>query len=76
MSLFVMIPKTEFHLAPRLYRAAELAAEGLSNREIAEAMNLSVNTIKQYIHETNQLLGTHNRTQIAAWFWQQKIGAA
>ena len=40
--------------------------EGLSNREIADAMHLSVNTVKDYLDGLMEKTGIHSRTALAA----------
>jgi DNA-binding NarL/FixJ family response regulator len=41
-------------------------AEGFSNREIAEKLDLSENTVKVHVHAVLKMLGAKNRTQAAA----------
>lgn len=43
-----------------------LVAEGFSNREIAEKLDLSENTVKVHVHAVLKMLGAKNRTQAAA----------
>ena len=40
--------------------------EGLSNREIAEKMYLSPNTIKEYLDDLMDQTGIHSRTALVA----------
>ena len=40
--------------------------EGLSNREIAEKMNLSPNTVKDYLDDLMEKTGIHSRTALVA----------
>ena len=40
--------------------------EGLSNREIAEKMNLSPNTVKDYLDDIMERTGIHSRTALVA----------
>ena len=40
--------------------------EGLSNREIAEKMNLSPNTVKDYLDDILERTGNHSRTALVA----------
>ena len=46
-------------------RVFQLLAEGMSNREIAGAINLSENTIRNYVSMILNKLGLSNRTEIA-----------
>ena len=43
-----------------------LLTEGLSNREIAEKMYLSPNTVKEYLDDLMERSGIHSRTALAA----------
>ena len=45
-----------------------LIAEGMSNKEIAQKVNLSVYTVKSHIHNVMEKLALHSRLQIAAHF--------
>jgi len=44
----------------------ELIAEGLSNKEIAQRLNLATYTIKSHVHNILEKLALHSRLQIAA----------
>jgi len=46
-------------------RVFELLAEGMSNQEIADTINLSQNTIRNYVSMILDKLGLSNRTEIA-----------
>lgn len=46
-------------------RVFELLAEGMSNKEIAETINLSPNTVRNYVSMILDKLGLSNRTEIA-----------
>ena len=45
----------------------ELIADGLSNKEIAEKLHLSVYTIKSHVHNILEKLALHTRVQIAKY---------
>jgi DNA-binding CsgD family transcriptional regulator len=47
-------------------RVAALAAEGLTNREIAARLHVSVNTVERHLAHVYAKLGVHSRTQLAA----------
>jgi two-component system nitrate/nitrite response regulator NarL len=52
-------------LAPRERQIAELVAQGLRNREIAERLTMSEGTVKVYLHGIYQKVGVDNRTGLA-----------
>lgn len=52
-------------LSPREIEVALNIAEGRTNKEIAETLNISVGMVKNHIHTLNIKLRTSNRTEIA-----------
>jgi two-component system response regulator DevR len=60
-------------LTPQEKRILELVVEGLTNREIAEQMNLSEKTVKNYVSSMLAKLGLASRTQ-AAVFATRRVG--
>lgn len=48
-----------------------LIAEGMSNKSIAQKLNLSTYTIKSHVHNVMEKLALHSRLQIAAHFHKQ-----
>ena len=46
-----------------------LAAEGLSNKEVAQRLKISPITVKVHLHHVFQKLAIHNRTRLAALVW-------
>lgn len=58
-------PETsEFQLPPQLSRTLDLLEGGLSNKEIAKRLNVSVGTAKNYVATTLRRLGISRRTQL------------
>jgi DNA-binding NarL/FixJ family response regulator len=49
-----------------------LIAEGMSNKDIADNLNLSTYTVKSHIHNIMEKLALHSRLQIAAHFHKQR----
>jgi non-specific serine/threonine protein kinase len=54
-------------LTGREHETALLIAEGKSNREVAEAMTVSVKTVESYVTRIMRKLGLDSRVQIANW---------
>jgi DNA-binding NarL/FixJ family response regulator len=52
-------------LSPRESEVASLIAEGLSNKEIAERLFLSVGTVKDHVHNILKATGLPNRAAVA-----------
>ena len=50
----------------------ELAAEGLSNREIAARLVISPRTVESHVQNVLNKLGFNNRALIAAWMAEQR----
>lgn len=47
-------------------RVIELIADGRSNREIGEAIHLSVNTVKDRVSKVMRVLGARSRSEVVA----------
>jgi DNA-binding CsgD family transcriptional regulator/tetratricopeptide (TPR) repeat protein len=58
-------------LTRRETEITRLVAEGLTNREIAERLVLSVRTVETHIDRVLGKLDFHSRTQLAAWVFQE-----
>ncbi len=56
-------PMTGWTLTPRQQQVLELLVQGKSNREIAEAMGLSENTVKVHLVTIYRVLGVSSRTE-------------
>ncbi len=65
----------EIALSPREREVADLVAEGLTNREIAERLVISERTAEGHVEQIRNKLGFHSRTQIAGWVERQRTGA-
>jgi two-component system nitrate/nitrite response regulator NarL len=50
-----------------------LVGEGLTNRNIARQLNLSENTVRNYVFRIFDKLGTSNRVELALYAFQQKM---
>ena len=58
-------PSGEGQLTPAELRVAELAAEGLSNKEIARELVVTVRTVEAHLKNAYGKLGVRSRTQLA-----------
>lgn len=54
-------------LTPREREVLRLLAQGADNRQIAEALVVSENTVKTHIHNILEKLGLQSRSQLAAY---------
>ncbi|OLC55508.1 MAG: hypothetical protein AUH85_09110 [Chloroflexi bacterium 13_1_40CM_4_68_4] len=61
-------------LSPREREVADLVAEGLTNREIAERLVISERTAEGHVEQIRNKLAFHSRTQIAGWVERQRAG--
>ncbi|MCE3225441.1 MAG: devR [Nitrospira sp.] len=57
-------------LSPQEQRVLALVAEGLTNKEIAAALNLSDKTVGNYLSNIFQKLHVTRRTQAAMYYTQ------
>ena len=60
-------------LTKREFEVASLVAEGLTNREVAGRLHLSVRTVDVHLDHVLTKLGFHNRSQLVAWAYEEKI---
>jgi DNA-binding CsgD family transcriptional regulator len=60
------LPRRHPRLTPRQDAVARLAAQGLSNREIAEALRTGEAAVRKHLKALNLLFGVANRTAMAA----------
>jgi DNA-binding CsgD family transcriptional regulator len=66
-------PRTQPRLNSSQQEILRLMAEGLSNKEIAERVHLSENTVKSHIQAILQKLGVRNRVQAAVRGYQGRM---
>ena len=59
-------PSREGELSAAERRVAELAASGLANKEIAQALVVTVSTVEYHLSRTYAKLGIRSRAQLAA----------
>jgi DNA-binding NarL/FixJ family response regulator len=63
-------------LSRREREIAELVAEGLTNRQIAERLFLSERTAQNHVQHILDKLGLNNRSQIAVWIERRRVESA
>ncbi len=56
--------QSNYHLSPRQQEILSLVSRGLTNKEIANAAYLSVNTVKTHLRRIYQELGVNSRREI------------
>lgn len=66
-------PGTSAPLSSREMAVAELVARGMSNREIAAALVISVRTVQGHVENILRKLGFGSRAQVAAWVAQRGV---
>ncbi len=59
-------------LTRREWDVAELVAQGLTNREIAERLFLSERTVENHVQHILTKLNLSNRSQVAVWVTSRK----
>jgi two-component system nitrate/nitrite response regulator NarL len=59
-------------LTPRESEVLELVAQGLSNKEIAGKLVISVNTVRSHLRFILDKLHMNNRVQAALWYQKKK----
>jgi DNA-binding NarL/FixJ family response regulator len=59
-------------LTAKQERIAYLVAQGLHDREIAEILALSVNTVKNYVVRIFDRCGVFSRVELALWFEKRR----
>ncbi|MCW2834872.1 MAG: LuxR family transcriptional regulator [Nocardioides sp.] len=68
-------PGRDEGLTPREAEALSLIAGGFSNREVAERMTLSPNSVKSYIRTAYRKIGVNSRSQAVLWAMTNGLGS-
>jgi pimeloyl-ACP methyl ester carboxylesterase len=61
-------------LTPRQTEVAALVAEGLTNREVAERLNITERSAESHLERIRLRLGFRSRAQVAAWYVAREVG--
>jgi RNA polymerase sigma factor (sigma-70 family) len=59
-------------LSKRERHVLQLLTEGMENKEIAESLNITINTVEKHLTKIYQKLGVTSRTEAVHW-WDEKI---
>ena len=65
-------PKRSTLLTKREEGVVQLVADGLTNRDISEQLNLSENTVRNYLFRIFNKVGTSNRLELALYSMNQR----
>ncbi len=60
----------------REQRVIELVAEGLKNKEVAEAIGTTEHVVKNYLRVIYDKLGLWNRVELALWYESRRSPSA
>lgn len=63
-------------LTPQEQCLLELIARGLSNKDIASEMDLTFNTVRNYVAQIYQKLNVHSRVEAAIWARERGLGVS
>lgn len=64
-------PRQDYHFSEQEIAILEHVANGLNNKEIAQALFLSEGTIRNYISRLLEKLALRDRTQLAIFYYQK-----
>ena len=57
----------------REHRVIELVAQGLKNRDVAEAIGTTEHVVKNYLRVIYDKLGLWNRVELALWYESRRL---
>ena len=60
----------------REHRVIQLVAEGLKNKEVAEAIGTTEHVVKNYLRVIYDKLGLWNRVELALWYESRRTPPA
>ena len=66
----------KFGLSPRETDVLALIVQGLTNKQIADRLFLSINSVKTYVRNAYGKIGAANRSQAVGWAIQHGFGTA
>jgi DNA-binding NarL/FixJ family response regulator len=59
--------RNDVRLTSREREVVDLLSEGLSNRQIAERLNIAIHTVKSHVHNVLEKLALHSRLEVVAF---------
>ena len=68
--------KAAVRMTARERQVVESIAEGLSNKEIADRLNVATHTVKSHVHNILEKLTLHTRLEVAAYAHEQAAGVS
>jgi DNA-binding NarL/FixJ family response regulator len=60
----------------REQRVIQLVAQGLKNREVADAIGTTEHVVKNYLRVIYDKLGLWNRVELALWYESRQVPSA
>lgn len=71
---YKLSPEKRSVLRPRQWQVAALIYDGRSNREIAEHLGLSCNTVRIHVSSILRVIGGYSRTDVAVFYhkWRHR----
>ncbi len=66
-------PTNAPRLSPREREVATLIGRGLSNRQIADDLSISIATVERHVANIFNKLGVHSRSQVVIWAIDQGL---
>jgi DNA-binding NarL/FixJ family response regulator len=64
--------KAAVRMTARERQVMESIADGLSNKEIAERLNIATHTVKSHVHNILEKLALHTRLEVAAYAHEER----
>ncbi len=56
----------------RQLKVIELVAQGMKNREVAQALGIGVHVVRNYLSNIYDRVGVNNRVELALWYEARK----
>lgn len=69
-------PAVAPHFSPREKQVGGYLAEGFTDTEIADRLELGLHGVKAHVKQLLRKTNTRGRTQLQAWIWRDRIAAA